>query len=48
MGPAEHGGASADFINQSFGLHKLGIPVIIDVLLAGIQGVELRLMSCLA
>ena len=48
MAPAEHGGASADLGNHSLGLNKLAISVIVYVLLAGIQGVKLRLPSCLA
>ena len=45
--PAEEGGAPR-FGNQTFGLHKLAVSVIFEMLLARIQGVELRLPSCLA
>ena len=49
-GPAEEGGASSTasgFCNQTFGFHKLAVSVIFEVLLARVQGVELRLPSCL-
>ena len=45
--PAEEGGASG-FGNLTFGLHKLAVSVIFEVLLARIQGVELWLPSSLA